>query len=67
MEDEIWTTKDGQRLKVGEMSEDHVRAALRMVIRRSRRAAMLRAFVAEQQRLIEQDWHEDQLLSLHDD
>lgn len=35
--DEIWTTRDGRKLKVGEMEEAHVRDALRMVIRRARK------------------------------
>lgn len=37
MIDEIWTTRDGRNIPVGEMSEDHVRNALRMVIRRQRK------------------------------
>lgn len=35
--DEIWTTRDGRRLLVGEMDEQHVRDALRMVLRNARR------------------------------
>jgi hypothetical protein len=35
-QDELWTTKDGRVLKVGDMAEDHVRNALRMIIRRRR-------------------------------
>ncbi len=49
--DEVWTTRDGERLKVSEMSEQHVRAALNMVIRRARyrrRVAALRAKLMEQ-------------------
>ena len=33
---EVWTTRDGLKLKVSEMDESHVRAALCMVIRRGR-------------------------------
>jgi hypothetical protein len=36
MEDEIWTTQDGRRIKVGDMTEEHVRNALRLVLRRIR-------------------------------
>ncbi len=34
--DEIWTTKDGRKILVSEMSEDHVRDALRLVLRKRR-------------------------------
>jgi hypothetical protein len=37
--DEIWITKDGRKIPVGEMSEEHVRNALRMVLRMRRHAA----------------------------
>lgn len=33
MRDEFWTQKDGTRIKVSEMSEQHVRNALCMVLR----------------------------------
>jgi hypothetical protein len=36
--EEYWTTKDGHRIAVGEMNESHVRNALRMVLRKVRRA-----------------------------
>lgn len=36
MDDEIWTTKDGTKLPVGQMTEEHVRNALRHVIKRAR-------------------------------
>ena len=29
--DEVWVTEDGRELKVSEMEEDHVRAALNML------------------------------------
>lgn len=35
--DEMWTQKDGTRIAVGEMSETHVRNALRIVLRNERR------------------------------
>lgn len=44
---EIWTTLDGRKLKVSEMDEHHVRAALNMVIRRSRRSKALREFLRD--------------------
>jgi len=37
VEDEIWECKDGRRIPVSEMSEDHVRSTLRMIIRTRRR------------------------------
>lgn len=53
-EDEIWTTRDGRRLKVGEMEEAHVRDALRLVIRRHRkrmaRQARTRAIIEAAER-----------------
>lgn len=40
---EIWTTRDGRKLRVSDMDEHHVRAALNMVLRRTRnRLAKLR-------------------------
>ncbi len=36
MKDEIWITKDGKKISVGDMEESHVRNALRMVIRQMR-------------------------------
>ncbi len=36
MKDEVWTTKEGQKINVGDMSEDHVRNALRMILRKRR-------------------------------
>ena len=33
---ELWTTRDGRKLRVSDMEEHHVRAALNMVIRRAR-------------------------------
>ena len=37
MRDETWTMRDGTKIKVGDMDENHVRNALRMVIRQARR------------------------------
>tara|TARA_Y100000588_G_scaffold170332_2_gene184178 strand:+ start:6150 stop:6329 length:180 start_codon:yes stop_codon:yes gene_type:complete len=34
--DEVWVTEDGRELKVSEMEEDHVRAALNMLLRNQR-------------------------------
>ena len=34
--DEVWKTKDGREIKVGDMHEEHVRNALRLVLRRRR-------------------------------
>ena len=36
MQEEYWTTKDGKRIAVGDMDEQHVRNALRMVLRNRR-------------------------------
>lgn len=35
--DEIWTTKDGQKIAVGDMDEGHVRNALRLMLRNKRK------------------------------
>lgn len=35
--DEIWTMRDGTKIAVGDMSESHVRNALRMVMRNHRK------------------------------
>lgn len=40
--EEIWTTLDGRKMAVADMSEDHVRNALRHVIYRSRYVWLLR-------------------------
>ena len=69
MKDEIWTMKDGTKIAVGDMSESHVRNALRMVIRnhnkqmahaRLRKAARLFCDVASA------GGHEDLEMSLGD-
>ena len=72
--DEIWETRDHRLIPVGEMSEEHVRAALRLVLRRRRllkersggdkRVAMVIAFThrlrAEFQRLDAMDAEAEQ-------
>lgn len=35
-DDEIWTTRDGRKIAVGDMTEEHARNTLRLVIRRIR-------------------------------
>lgn len=35
-QDEIWTCQDGRRIPVGEMSVDHLRNTLRMLLRKAR-------------------------------
>jgi hypothetical protein len=42
VEEEIWVCKDGRRLRVGEMSLEHLQHTLRMIIRTQRRRKMLR-------------------------
>lgn len=37
MSDEIWTTRDGREISVGEMDEEHVRNVLRMLLRKTRK------------------------------
>jgi hypothetical protein len=36
--DELWTTRDGRKIPVADMDVDHLRNALRMMIRTARRA-----------------------------
>jgi len=40
MVDEFWTMRDGTKIAVGDMSESHVRNALRMVIRKHKHNPM---------------------------
>ena len=42
-QDEIWTTRDGRKIAVGDMSEDHVRESLRMILRQKRRRHRIEA------------------------
>ena len=35
-EDEVWTTKEGQRVHVFQMTEEHAKNALRMILRKRR-------------------------------
>lgn len=39
IDDEIWTTRDGRKIAVGDMEESHVRNALRMLLRARRKKA----------------------------
>lgn len=34
--DEVWTTRDGREIAVGDMEEQHVRNVLRMILRKRR-------------------------------
>ena len=36
MDDEIWVTKSGQKIPVAELSEDHAKNILRMLLRKNR-------------------------------
>jgi len=56
MEDEIWTMKDGSKIQVGEMTEDHAKNALRMVLR-NRRKKLQRAFPIADESFGGQDNH----------
>lgn len=38
--DEVWVTKDGRRIAVSDMSEEHVKNILRMFIRKERERAI---------------------------
>jgi hypothetical protein len=35
--DEVWVTRDGRRMLVGDMGENHVRNTLRMILRNRRK------------------------------
>ncbi len=41
VKEEIWTTADGRQLRVADMTEEHAKNALRMMIRRGRLAGSL--------------------------
>lgn len=36
MMDEYWTTRDGRQIAVGDMTEQHAKNCLRMILRRNR-------------------------------
>lgn len=55
MKDEIWTMKDGTKIAVSDMSESHVRNALRMVIRNMNKAKA-RAALRRAAALAGDDW-----------
>lgn len=38
-QDETWVMQDGRRVPVGDMTEEHVKNVLRMLLRKSRLAA----------------------------
>lgn len=40
--EEVWTCQDGRMLKVDEMTEDHVRATLNMILRNRRQRKALK-------------------------
>lgn len=40
-EDEVWTTKDGREIEVGNMTEAHAKNALRMVLRKRRKTLLI--------------------------
>lgn len=56
--DEVWTTLDGRRIKVGDMDEQHVRNAFRMLIRANR------LIKQERQRALRQHLLRNQLRSI---
>ena len=58
---EVWTKRNGEKIRVCDMDEDHVRAALNMVIRRSRRRQEIAALKArlEAEVLALDDWDDD--------
>lgn len=41
--DEVWTTKDGRRIPICDLTEDHAKQILRMILRRIRRRQAIRA------------------------
>lgn len=42
-EDEVWTTRDGRRIPIDRMTEEHAKNTLRMILRNRRRLAALKA------------------------
>lgn len=40
MQEEYWTTKEGKKMAVSDMTEEHVKNVLRMIIRNSEEAEM---------------------------
>ena len=39
--DEVWVTRDGRRIPVGELTEDHAKDILRMILKNKRRRIKL--------------------------
>ncbi len=63
--DEVWVTKDGRRIEVKDLEEEHCREILRMLIRNARRRRRREALKAQIQEHVEnQCWqalHEDRI------
>lgn len=37
IQDEVWTTRDGREIAVGDMDESHLRSTLRIILRNARK------------------------------
>src|ERR1700722_3477963 len=59
MTDEVWTMRDGTTIAVGDMDEGHVRNALRMVLRKARRATEKRDRLAAMTRRVMEEAYAD--------
>jgi hypothetical protein len=59
VDDELWACKDGRILYVSEMSEDHVRAVLQMILRKRRKMRQLKAMLMEIATSDEPFWDSD--------
>ena len=67
--DEIWHCRDGRRIPVGEMDADHLRNALRMMIRSKRRADRRKVMALEigltrdkaEEQMMKDFWQEESL------
>lgn len=58
-DDETWTCRDGRKITVGSMAEDHVRSVLRMILRKHRRLQAFADFRATVRKAAEEQWHLD--------
>lgn len=60
--DETWRTRDGREIPVCDMSEEHAKAALRMILRQRKVARYLRVAAQADERFMESlfaDFYDD--------
>lgn len=66
-DDEIWTMRDGTQIAVRDMDENHVRNALRMVLRKAREAQQRQQFLQRSDLADDYASHDDNRYGDHGD